>query len=226
MVEVKERERRNEEGTERVFVGRGRVGEGLGLSTGELGGWWSRVGEGPGDWRGRRGVSGWCMQLATWLERTRRNAPGGRGRRAGETKRTVALCPGLAPAPYSQPGAQGDGAHGSTATLNSCRAPLVLHPLTIQYPLPAHMTMNAVVSPSRNLTEAGREPNEQHLHFEHDLTYHHGVKACLQCYRHPPLHPAERTRSTPTPTPTQHCARSPQCRFQLPSPKWQAAREE
>lgn len=57
VVEVREGERRNEEGTERVFVGRGRAGEGLGLSTGGLGGVQvSRVGEGPGDWRRGRGV--------------------------------------------------------------------------------------------------------------------------------------------------------------------------
>lgn len=46
VVEVREEERRNEEGTERVFVGRGRAGEGLALSTGGLGG-------GPGVQGGR-----------------------------------------------------------------------------------------------------------------------------------------------------------------------------
>lgn len=56
VVEVREEERRNEEGTERVFVGRGRAGEGLACRRGDWGVVQvSRVGEGPGDWRGGQG---------------------------------------------------------------------------------------------------------------------------------------------------------------------------
>lgn len=61
---------------------RGRTGEGLACRRGDWGvsrcpGWERALVIGE---RGR-GVSGWCMQLATWLERTRRNTLGGRGRR-------------------------------------------------------------------------------------------------------------------------------------------------
>lgn len=121
---------------------------------------------------GGRGVSGWCMRLATWLERTRRNAPG--GARQERQKRTVALCAGPGSCTVSRPnwptqhsdplvgrhaaGRLGPagvskeiGAHDSTATLNSCRWFLaLLHPQS-----PQHMTMTAVVqspnaSPSKH----------------------------------------------------------------------------
>lgn len=64
------------------FLERGRTGEELACRRGDWGvsrcpGWERALVIGE---RGR-GVSGWCMQLATWLERTRRNTLGGRGRR-------------------------------------------------------------------------------------------------------------------------------------------------
>lgn len=151
MVEVREEERRNEEGTERVFVGRGRTGEGLACRRGDWGvsrcpGWERALMIGEGG----RGVSGWCMQLATWLERTRRNALG--GARQEEQKRTVVLCARPPPARYGIPyrgawagwcwpgglglaGVQEEiGAHDFTATtLDSCRSSSIFshHPTTL-----------------------------------------------------------------------------------------------
>lgn len=139
---------------------------------------------------GGRGVSGWCMQLATWLERTRRNAPS--GARQERQKRTVALCAGPGsctvcrpswPTQHSDPlvGRLGPagvskeiGAHDSTATLNSCRWFLaLLHPQS-----PQHMTMTAVAHSPSGVKSQRLEIRTNASPSNHNVAWHGITHVC------------------------------------------------